>query len=268
MTSAGAAPSTRPPDASAATGPVLVTRTLNKRFGGIAATQDVSLALERGARHALIGPNGAGKTTLVNLLTGMLDPTSGSILLEGHDITHLAAHQRAKRGLVRTFQISQLFETITPLHTLVLVIAQREGSGLAMFSPLAHQSRFAEEAVALLEQLHLRDAMERRTNVLPYGKRRLLEIAIALASRPRVLLLDEPMAGVPSTDSREILDTLAALPPDVTVMLIEHDMDLVFRFARRISVLVNGALLAEGAPDEIARDPQVKAVYLGESAHG
>ena len=258
----------RPPASPGFAQPVLATRKLNKRFGGIAATQDVSIALERGARHALIGPNGAGKTTLVNLLTGMLDPTSGTILLEGSDITHLAAHARAKRGLVRTFQISQLFETITPLQTLVLVIAQREGAGLAMSAPLAHRSRFADEAAALLEQLHLRDTMERRTGILAYGKRRLLEIAIALASRPRVLLLDEPMAGVPSTDSREILDTLAALPDDVTVMLIEHDMDLVFRFAKRISVLVNGALLAEGPAEAIARDPQVKAVYLGEAAHG
>ena len=255
-------------DGDRASAPVLVTRGLHKRFGGIAATQDVSLALERGARHALIGPNGAGKTTLVNLLTGMLEPTSGTILLEGSDITTLPAHERARRGLVRTFQISQLFETITPLQTLVLVIAQREGAGLRMFAPLVRYARFADEAVQVLQQMHLGDVMERRTNVLPYGKRRLLEIAIALASRPRVLLLDEPMAGVPSTDSREILDTLTALPADVTVMLIEHDMDLVFRFARRISVLVNGALLAEGAPEDIARDAQVKAVYLGETAHG
>jgi branched-chain amino acid transport system ATP-binding protein len=247
---------------------VLVTRGLHKRFGGIAATQDVSLTLERGARHALIGPNGAGKTTLVNLLTGMLAPSAGTILLEGKDITRLPAHERAARGLVRTFQISQLFETITPLQTLVLVIAQREGAGSRMFVPLARHAHFAEEAAHLLQQMHLGDVMQRDTRVLPYGKRRLLEIAIALASRPRVLLLDEPMAGVPSTDSREILDTLAALPDDVTVMLIEHDMDLVFRFARRISVLVNGAMLAEGPAGDIARDPQVRAVYLGETAHG
>lgn len=247
---------------------VLATRNLQKRFGGIAATQDVSIALERGARHALIGPNGAGKTTLVNLLTGMLEPTSGTILLEGDDITRLPAHQRARRGLVRTFQISQLFDSLTPLETLTLVVAQREGAGLKLFAPLARHAAFANEAADLLGRLHLSDVMDRRVSILAYGKRRLLEIAIALASRPRVLLLDEPVAGVPSTESREILDTLAALPADVTVMLIEHDMDLVFRFARRISVLVNGALLTEGAADVIARDPQVKAVYLGEAAHG
>jgi ABC-type branched-subunit amino acid transport system ATPase component len=248
--------------------PVLQTRNLQKRFGGIAATQDVSITLERGARQALIGPNGAGKTTLVNLLTGMLEPTSGTILLEEIDITRMPAHQRARRGLVRTFQISQLFDTLTPIETLALVIAQREGAGLRLFSPLAGQTAFADEGATLLKRLHLGDVMDRRVKVLAYGKRRLLEIAIALASRPRVLLLDEPMAGVPSTDSREILDTLAALPADVTVLLIEHDMDLVFRFASRISVLVNGALLTEGPADQIARDPQVKAVYLGEATHG
>jgi branched-chain amino acid transport system ATP-binding protein len=253
---------------SSGTDAVLQTRALQKRFGGIAATQDVSITLERGARRALIGPNGAGKTTLVNLLTGMLEPTSGTILLDGVEITHLPAHRRARRGLVRTFQISQLFDTLTPLETLSMVIAQREGAGLRLFAPLARYDTFAAEAASLLQRLHLGDVMDRRVSVLAYGKRRLLEIAIALASRPRVLLLDEPMAGVPSTDSSEILDTLSALPADVTVMLIEHDMDLVFRFASRISVLVNGALLVEGPSEEIARDPQVKAVYLGEAAHG
>ena len=247
---------------------MLETRGLQKRFGGIVATQDVSIALERGARHALIGPNGAGKTTLVNLLTGMLEPTAGTILLDGVEITRLAAHERARRGLVRTFQISQLFDTLTPLETLALVVAQREGAGLQLFAPLASHDAFADEGAALLQRLHLGDVLDRRVGVLPYGKRRLVEIAIALASRPRVLLLDEPMAGVPSNDSREILDTLAALPADVTVLLIEHDMDLVFRFAQRISVLVNGALLAEGPADDIARNPEVKAVYLGEAAHG
>ena len=247
---------------------VLATRNLHKRFGGIVATQDVSLQLSRGARHALIGPNGAGKTTLVNLLTGMLEPTAGTILLEGDDITRLPAHRRARRGLVRTFQVNELFDTLTPLETLVLVIAQREGAGLRLFTPLARHAAFADEARALLDALHLGDAVDRRVGVLAYGKRRLLEIAIALASRPRVLLLDEPVAGVPAGESREILDTIAALPADVTVLLIEHDMDVVFRFAHRISVLVNGTMLAEGPADEIARDREVKAVYLGESAHG
>jgi len=246
---------------------VLQTHHLEKRFGGITATHDMSISFERGARHALIGPNGAGKTTLVNLLTGVLTPTSGTIVLDGEDITTLASHQRARRGLVRTFQINQLFDTFTPLATISLVIAQREGAGTHVWKALCRHDAVVAEAMTLLAKFHLVDVAGQKTSVLPYGKRRLLEIAIALASRPRVLLLDEPVAGVPSGESREILDTLAALPADVTVLLIEHDMDLVFRFATRMSVLVNGALLVEGSPDEIAQDPRVKAVYLGSAGH-
>jgi branched-chain amino acid transport system ATP-binding protein len=248
------------------TAPILSTHRLEKRFGGITATQDLSIAIEAGARHALIGPNGAGKTTLVNLLTGVLAPTSGRIELDGEDITRLAPHQRVRRGLVRTFQINQLFDELTPLETICLVIAQREGAGAGMWRALGMHGAIVDEAAALLEKFHLADVLEKKTAVLPYGKRRLLEIAIAIAGRPRVLLLDEPVAGVPAGESREILDTLAALPADVTVLLIEHDMDLVFRFATRISVMVNGALLAEGTNDEIARDRRVKAVYLGEAS--
>jgi branched-chain amino acid transport system ATP-binding protein len=248
--------------------PVLETRALAKHFGGIRATQDVSFVLQRGARHALIGPNGAGKTTLVNLLTGMLAPTSGRIFLEGEDITAMPAHRRVRRGLVRTFQINQLFDTLTPLESVTLALAQCAGAGARSWRPLMRSGTRVDEASALLSRLHLSDVMHRRTAILPYGKRRLLEIAVALASGPRLLLLDEPVAGVPATESREILDTLAALPADVTVLLIEHDMDLVFSFATRISVLVNGALLAEGSGDEIARDPRVRAVYLGESRNG
>jgi len=247
---------------------VLETRGLHKAFGGIVATHDVSFGLMRGARHALIGPNGAGKTTLVNLLTGMLAPSGGRILLEGADITAMPAHRRARNGLVRTFQINQLFDGMTPLESVALTIAERSGGGARFWRPLAGDAVIAGEAAALLSQMHLADAMHAQTTTLPYGKRRLLEIAIALSSKPRVLLLDEPVAGVPATESREILESLAALPADVTVLLIEHDMDLVFRFATRISVLVNGAMLAEGPADEIARDPRVRAVYLGESRDG
>jgi branched-chain amino acid transport system ATP-binding protein len=245
----------------------LRTQHLRKSFGGIHATQDVSLSVASGARHALIGPNGAGKTTLVNLLTGVLDPSAGTIELHGEDITRLPAHQRVHRGLVRTFQINQLFADMSPLETLTLVIAQRDGVGAHPWRALGRHKAQVEEAAALAQRFHLSDTMHRKTRVLPYGKRRLLEIAIAVAARPRVLLLDEPVAGVPAGESREILDTLAALPGDVTVVLIEHDMDLVFRFATYMSVLVNGALFAQGEPGEIARDPRVKAVYLGEASH-
>jgi len=244
----------------------LATDGLCKSFGGIHATQDVTLRVAAGARHALIGPNGAGKTTLVNLLTGMLEPSAGRIVLEGEDITSLPPHRRVRRGLVRTFQINQLFGDLTPLETLAMVIAERDGLGGRPWRALGRRREQVEEAGALAERFHLADVVDAKTGVLPYGKRRLLEIAIAVAARPRVLLLDEPVAGVPAGESREILDTLAALPADVTVLLIEHDMDLVFRFATRMSVLVNGALFAEGSTDEIARDPRVKAVYLGETS--
>ena len=248
---------------------VLSAQGLVKRFGGITATSNVTLNLHRGARHALIGPNGAGKTTLINLLTGVLQPSEGRIVLEGQDITQLAPHQRVRRGMVRTFQINQLFDSMTPLQTLALVISQQKGLGSQWWRALGASKDVAQRALQLLEQFHLADVQNQPTQVLAYGKRRLLEIAIALACEPRVLLLDEPVAGVPAGEREELLQTVAALPADVSVLLIEHDMDLVFSFANRMTVLVNGAVLTEGDPDQIANDPQVKAVYLGheESEH-
>ena len=255
---------------SATTPIVLSAQGLVKRFGGITATGNVTLNLHQGARHALIGPNGAGKTTLINLLTGVLEPTEGQIVLNGENITHLAPHQRVRRGMVRTFQINQLFASMTPLETLALVISQHRGLGRRFWQALGADARVTERAYALLEQFHLAEVMNQRTEHLAYGKRRLLEIAIALACEPRLLLLDEPVAGVPAGEREEILDTVSALPADVSVLLIEHDMDLVFSFAKRMTVLVNGAVLTEGDPEAIAADPQVKAVYLGhgEAAHG
>lgn len=255
---------------------VLSTEGLVKRFGGITATQDVTLNLRRGARHALIGPNGAGKTTLINLLTGVLEPTAGRIVLEGEDITRLAPHLRVRRGMVRTFQINQLFASMTPMETLALVVSQQRGHGARFWRVLGADPAVGERCRQLLEQFHLAEVMHQRTEHLAYGKRRLLEIAIALACEPRVLLLDEPVAGVPAGEREELLQTVAALPADVSVLLIEHDMDLVFSFADRMTVLVNGAVLTEGSPDEIAANPEVKAVYLGhgdthaagELAHG
>jgi len=250
---------------------VLSAQGLVMRFGGITATNNVSLNLRRGARHALIGPNGAGKTTLVNLLTGVLQPTEGRILLEGVDITKLAPHQRVRRGMVRTFQINQLFDSLTPLQTLALTVSQQAGLGAKWWQALGRNRAVAERCEQLLAQFHLTEVMDQPTRVLAYGKRRLLEIAVALACEPRVLLLDEPVAGVPAGEREELLQTVAALPADVSVLLIEHDMDLVFSFATTMTVLVNGTLLTEGTPEQIAADPQVKAVYLGhgeEVAHG
>jgi branched-chain amino acid transport system ATP-binding protein len=249
---------------------VLSCEGLVRRFGGIAATNNVSLKLRRGARHALIGPNGAGKTTLINLLTGVLEPTEGRITLEGRDITSLAPHQRVRRGMVRTFQINQLFSLMTPLETLAVVVSEQRGLGASWWKPLGASQEVADRCAALLEQFRLTEVAGQRTEHLAYGKRRLLEIAIALACEPRVLLLDEPVAGVPAGEREELLQTVAALPADVSVLLIEHDMDLVFSFANRMTVLVNGAVLTEGDPEQIANDPEVKAVYLGqgEGAHG
>ena len=237
---------------------------LIKRFGGITATDNVTFDLKQGARHALIGPNGAGKTTLINLLTGVLEPTAGSIRLLGQDISHLAQHERVRRGMVRTFQINQLFDALTPLQTLAMVVSETQGIGAKWWQVLG--GKFVEaRCTELLAQFHLTEVMDQPTQTLAYGKRRLLEIAIALACNPKVLLLDEPVAGVPAGEREELLQTVAALPADVSILLIEHDMDLVFEFATRITVLVNGAVLTEGTPDEIANDPQVKAVYLGHS---
>ena len=237
---------------------------LVKRFGGITATDHVNLSLHLGARHALIGPNGAGKTTLINLLTGVIAPTEGRIQLLGQDISRLPVHQRVARGLVRTFQINQLFASMTPLQTLAMVVSQQRGLGARWWQRLGQDAAVMTRCEELLALFRLSEVMHQNTAALPYGKRRLLEMAIALACEPRVLLLDEPVAGVPAGEREELLQTVAALPADVSVLLIEHDMDLVFEFADRITVLVNGAVLTEGTPQEIASDPQVKAVYLGQ----
>ena len=242
---------------------VLSAQGLVMKFGGITATDNITLNLQKGARHALIGPHGAGKTTLINLLTGVLQPTAGRIFLEGQDITDLDPHQRVHRGMVRTFQINQLFDALTPLETLAMTVSQHQGLSLKWWQALGAQKSVVARCEQLLEQFHLTEVMHRPTSVLAYGKRRLLEIAIALACQPRVLLLDEPVAGVPAGEREELLQTVAALPADVSILLIEHDMDLVFSFATRMTVLVNGAVLTEGDPLQIANDAQVKAVYLG-----
>ena len=244
--------------------PILETIDLEKRFGGIVATNDLSLAIEKGARHALIGPNGAGKTTVINLLTGVLKPTAGRIILDGKDITGLAPHQRVRLGMARTFQINQLFPDLTPLESIGQAISERMGTGAQWWRVIGSKAVVTEEIVEILERFRLVDVMHERTAILPYGKQRLLEIALAFACRPQVLLLDEPAAGVPDVERHELLATIEALPAEVTVLLIEHDMDLVFSFADRITVLVNGGLLVDGPPEEVARDPRVKSVYLGE----
>jgi ABC-type branched-subunit amino acid transport system ATPase component len=244
--------------------PVLETKALHKNFGGLTATNNVTFALPAGARHALIGPNGAGKTTFVNLLSGVLTPTSGTVYLDGIDVTRWPAHRRAGAGLARTFQINQLFADFTPLETVVLAISQAKGLAARFLRPVGTDTSVVKAAADLLHRLTLADVMHARVGSLPYGKQRLLEIAIAVASEPKVLLLDEPAAGVPESEREQILDVVAALPGEMALVLIEHDMDLVFRFAKSLTVLVNGGVLTEGSPHQIVNDPRVRQVYLGE----
>src|SRR3974390_3453102 len=234
---------------------VLATTGLEKHFGGIAAVHGVSRTIEKGARHALIGPNGAGKTTVINLLTGVLQPSAGRIFLEGRDITALPVHKRVQRGLSRTFQINQLYADLSPLETIGLAVSERMGHGGDWWRRMGTRADINEEIADNLARFHLDDVMNEPTATLPYGKQRLLEIALAIATKPRVLLLDEPAAGVSESERHDILAAVANLPRDVTVLLIEHDMDLVFRFADHISVLVNGGMLTEGSPEDVARDP-------------
>ncbi|WJJ92577.1 ABC transporter ATP-binding protein [Neopusillimonas aromaticivorans] len=241
---------------------------LCKQFGQIKVTQDVSLKLEKGVRHALIGPNGAGKSTLVHQITGLISPSKGRVLLNGTDITDLSAEKRVKRGLARTFQINSLFNRLTVAENIGLAISAREGRDGRLFSSITQSPELMDEAAALLHSLGLLDLADRVISDLAYGQRRLIEIALALALKPSVLLLDEPVAGVPSTEGARLFDLLERLPQDVAVLVIEHDMDLVFRFAQRITVLVEGAVLVEGTVKEVRADPRVRAVYLGERHHG
>jgi ABC-type branched-subunit amino acid transport system ATPase component len=248
--------------------PVLQTSNLSKRFGGFTAINDVSLSVAAGARHALIGPNGAGKTTLINLLTGLLEPSAGSVLLRQQDVTRLPQHRRVKLGLARTFQINRLFAEMTALQSVTLAVCERLGIAARWWRPVGAHGEAIDQAASLLAQLGLLDVAHVRARDLAYGKQRLMEIALALAAQPSVLLLDEPAAGVPGAESLALFETIAGLPRDLTILLIEHDMDLVFRFADRISVLVMGSVLAEDTPAAIAADPRVRQVYLGDAAHG
>ncbi len=246
----------------------LATQGLSKSFGALAVARQIDFALPVGARHALIGPNGAGKTTFINLLTGAIVPDAGHVRLGEIDITRAPTHQRVRLGLVRTFQINSLFPDFTPLEAVTMTICEREGVAGRWLGSLKSHRALADEAYALIERLGLADDAGRLTRHLPYGRQRLLEIGIALAARPRVLLLDEPAAGVPERESHELLEAVAGLPADIAIMFIEHDMELVFRFASRITVLVAGQVLCEGTPADIAEDDRVREVYLGSRRHG
>ena len=250
------------------TTPALATRNLNKSFGQLQVARDISIAVPKGERYALIGPNGAGKTTLINLMTGMLRPDGGQIMLGDVDITNLKPDERVKRGLVRTFQINTLFPNLSALEAVMLAICERNGDSGTWWKGLPSYKDDADEAYAILKSLRLGDHAYRTTRELAYGQQRLLEIALALATKPQVLLLDEPAAGVPPDESAELFSVISELSQDITVLFIEHDMNIVFRFASRIIVMVGGAILLEGTPKEISSDPRVREVYLGGAHHG
>jgi branched-chain amino acid transport system ATP-binding protein len=241
----------------------LSTRDLNKSFGSLVVAQDVALELPPGVRYALIGPNGAGKTTLMNLLTGMLRPDSGQVFLGSDEITSFRPDARVKKGLARTFQINTLFPQLSAIESVALAVLEREGAAHNWWRGLPRFSAVIDEAHAILSSLGLANASFRITKELPYGQQRLLEIALALATRPRVLLLDEPAAGVPKDESAALFDAIANLSRELTILFIEHDMDVVFRFASNIIVMVGGRILVEGPPQDIARDERVREVYLG-----
>lgn len=252
---------------SKSAGFALATERLSKSWGGFQANSDISFALPTGARHALIGPNGAGKTTFINMLTGVLQPTAGKVFIGGEDVTQTSQEERVRKGMARTFQINTLFPKLTVLESVLLAILERKGLTRHWFRPLQSHTAEIEEALDLIQDLGLENQAGSAVETLAYGKQRLVEIALALASRPHILLLDEPAAGIPAGESTEVFNVIARLPADVSILFIEHDMELVRRFAERITVLVSGRVLTEGPPDEIMSDRRVREVYLGEGGH-
>jgi len=242
---------------------VLATRDLRMAFGGLVVFENLNFSLRRGERHAIIGPNGAGKTTFVSLVTGLLRPTGGDVMFNGRVITHSSPQQRVKAGIARTFQINSLFKALNPLASLVIALAEREGRGGISLRSVARQAGLIEEASALLSKFGLADDALVTTEKLPYGKQRLLEVALALALRPQLLLLDEPAAGLSTEQGHELFRQLAILTGDTTVLFIEHDMNLVFRYADRVSVFAAGALVVQDTPEHVRNHPRVREVYLG-----
>lgn len=239
---------------------------LSKAFGGLTVANDINFVVEPGERVALIGPNGAGKTTLVNIISGFLSASYGRVGLDGVDITRLSASARARLGLVRTFQVTRLFPDMTAQEHLALALLQQSGRAGVFHRDLWADPRIALEVDRILEQIDLRSEASLPVTSLAYGQQRLLEFGISLALAPRVLLLDEPAAGVPSAGTSIILNALESLPRDLAVLMIDHDMELVFRFAQRIIVMERGSILLDGSPQRVAADPQVRKAYLGSSA--
>ncbi|MCS7194836.1 MAG: ABC transporter ATP-binding protein [Meiothermus sp.] len=243
---------------------LLETQQLSKRFGGLLAVNSCNLEVRAGEVHALIGPNGAGKTTLLNLITGVLAPSKGQIRFDGQEITHLPAHARVHRGLARTFQITNLFKNYTVRVNLELAVQARRGSSFRFWQPVAKERALTEEAFQVAERVGLGRRFEVVAGQLSHGEQRALEVALALASKPKLLLLDEPMAGMGPEESARMVELIESLRQEFTILLVEHDMDAVFRLAQRISVLVYGQVIATGTPEEIRANPEVHRAYLGD----
>jgi branched-chain amino acid transport system ATP-binding protein len=250
------------PETAAA--PCLDLRGVSRHFGGLRAVDDVSLSVQPGARHAVIGPNGAGKTTLFNVISGELLPTSGAIYLSGTDITRLAPHRRAARGISRTFQITRLFPDLTVMENVLLACAAQDRHRFRMLRPVPSYSDLVERASDLLDRFALLPLSQERAKHIAYGDQRRLEVALSLAGRPRLLLLDEPMAGLSTPERASMRALLEDLDPDIAVLLIEHDMDVAFSFAERVTVLHQGKVFTEGSRDEVSANTEVQRIYLGE----
>jgi branched-chain amino acid transport system ATP-binding protein len=242
---------------------VLKTRNLSMAFGGVKVFNNLDFELMRGDCHAIIGPNGAGKTTFVAIITGLLSPTGGEVLLDGQDVTRYSVKQRVAEGIVRTFQINTLFDSLTPMESVVIAICQRDKVAKPSFRAIKHLHSQIDEAYTLLEKFGLADDANVATQLLPYGKQRVLEVVLAYALRPRVLLLDEPAAGLSTSQGRALFEQVVTLAQGTTVLFIEHDTNLVFSYATRVSVFAGGTVIANGTPDEIRAHAGVRDAYLG-----
>jgi len=245
--------------------PVLEMRNLTKQFGGVRACDDISLKILVNETHAIIGPNGAGKTTLVSQLSGGLKPDSGTVHFNGRDITSLPVHKRNAIGLARSFQITSLIMSMSVLDNVALGVQARDGHSFRFWKPARAVTKLRDRAMEILEQIELGDKAQSKVSALSHGERRQVEIAVALAGEPTLLLLDEPMAGMGASESSKMVDILKTMKGEKTIVLIEHDMDVVFALADRISVLVYGRIIATGSPDEIRQNNDVRRAYLGEA---
>ena len=248
------------------TSPCLALDHVSRHFGGLKAVDDVTLTVQPGGRHALIGPNGAGKTTLFNVISGELPASLGRIMLFGTDVTRTAPHKRAALGIARTFQITKLFTNLTVMENLLLACEALDSRKLVVYRRTTSYSDLTTRAAGLIEQFGLTGRTSEYARNLSYGEQRKLEVALSMAGRPRLLLLDEPMAGLSAGESRSMHDILEKIDPSIAVLLIEHDMDIAFAFAERVTVLHQGRVLTEGSRDEVSANPAVQEIYLGTHA--